>query len=230
MQAVPWNSSLLAYNARAAGLSDRVASDRLLLASFSKRFSLATMSRVRFIVFLVLTLASLIAARVAPERRQVSPIPTGTTTTTLQWTVTAISDKASGTTLMAVIASPATTPAWPPPAVTVTVNTEVHITLVNSMPATPTELSEKVTLHFHGLLMNDGFVSMDGPEGITQWQVATQQLSRPETDEYNAQRRPKQQCDLLLQIRCKQARDILDSQPRSRPVPEGAPNPVRRHE
>jgi len=120
-------------------------------------------------VLFVLLLAHQITALVPPERRQVSPIPTGTSTTTLQWTVTAISDTESSTTLMAVIASPATTAAWPPPAVTVTVNTEVHITLVNSMPA---ELSEKVTLHFHGLLMNDGFVSMDGPEGITQWQVS----------------------------------------------------------
>ena len=32
--------------------------------------------------------------------------------------------------------------------------------------------NEEVTLHFHSLLMDQGFVSMDGPEGITQWSVA----------------------------------------------------------
>ena len=131
--------------------------------------TLLTMAATMYGMLLFLLLAHGIAALVAPERRQVSPIPTGTTTTTIQWTVTAISDTASSTTLMAVIASPAVTAAWPPPAVTVTVNTEVHITVVNNMPLLPAKLSEKVTLHFHGLLMNDGFVSMDGPELITQW-------------------------------------------------------------
>lgn len=43
----------------------------------------------------------------------------------------------------------------------------MRITLVNDI--TP---AEDVTLHFHGVVMGDGYVSMDGPESVTQWYVS----------------------------------------------------------
>jgi FtsP/CotA-like multicopper oxidase with cupredoxin domain len=52
---------------------------------------------------------------------------------------------------------------WPPPTLELEVNQWVRITLYNALP------SENITLHFHGLLQESGFVSMDGPEDVTQW-------------------------------------------------------------
>jgi FtsP/CotA-like multicopper oxidase with cupredoxin domain len=59
--------------------------------------------------------------------------------------------------------TPSPTTSWPPPAVVVDVGQRVRIVLVNSLT------DEKVTLHFHGVLMDDGEASMDGPEMVTQW-------------------------------------------------------------
>ncbi|KAK4451977.1 multicopper oxidase [Podospora aff. communis PSN243] len=57
---------------------------------------------------------------------------------------------------------PRPTTLWPPPAVEVSVGQRVRIVLVNNIP------DEKVTLHFHGVLMDGGYSSMDGPEMVTQ--------------------------------------------------------------
>lgn len=50
---------------------------------------------------------------------------------------------------------------WPPPAVQVKVGERIRIALKN-------EMNEDVTLHFHGLLMENGYTVMDGPQGLIQ--------------------------------------------------------------
>ncbi len=55
---------------------------------------------------------------------------------------------------------------WPPAAPTVQENQRVRVTLVNKLDAPH---AEKITLHFHGLVQNQGYVSMDGPESVSQW-------------------------------------------------------------
>ncbi len=78
-----------------------------------------------------------------------SPLPTGTAT------VIGIVARSGGG---------APTTYWPPPVVTAHVGQRIRLTLVNTLP-------EKVTLHFHGILMDKGYGVMDGPEMVTQWYV-----------------------------------------------------------
>ena len=52
---------------------------------------------------------------------------------------------------------------WPPPSITVNVYQRIRIKLVNRMAD-----NEPVTLHFHGILQENGYTTMDGPQGITQ--------------------------------------------------------------
>jgi hypothetical protein len=50
---------------------------------------------------------------------------------------------------------------WPPPAIQVAKGDRIRIALVN-------QLGEDVTLHFHGLLMENGYTIMDGPQHLIQ--------------------------------------------------------------
>ena len=63
---------------------------------------------------------------------------------------------------------------WPPPPVSVSVNQRIRIKVTNRMSD-----DEAVTLHFHGILQKDGYVTMDGPQGITQrYSIPSQTLSQ----------------------------------------------------
>jgi len=52
---------------------------------------------------------------------------------------------------------------WPPPNITVNIFQRIRIKLVNKMAD-----NEPVTLHFHGILQENGYTTMDGPQGLTQ--------------------------------------------------------------
>jgi len=52
---------------------------------------------------------------------------------------------------------------WPPPSIVVNVLQRIRIKLVNRMAE-----NEPVTLHFHGILQENGYTTMDGPQGLTQ--------------------------------------------------------------
>jgi FtsP/CotA-like multicopper oxidase with cupredoxin domain len=85
------------------------------------------------------------------------------------WVVTSTTSMSSQGTPVSVHAVDVdnTGPRWPPPVVSVTRNDRVRIVLVNKLG--DDTKSENVTLHFHGLLQQNGYGSMDGPETIVQW-------------------------------------------------------------
>ncbi|KAG4443253.1 hypothetical protein IFR05_001296 [Cadophora sp. M221] len=52
---------------------------------------------------------------------------------------------------------------WPPPTIDIQVGQRIRIKLKNRIDGT-----EPITLHFHGLLQENGYTVMDGPQGLTQ--------------------------------------------------------------
>jgi len=61
---------------------------------------------------------------------------------------------------------------FPPPTITVKKGQRIRIKLVNNLPN-----YESITLHFHGILQKNGYVVMDGPQGLTQRSVCYSNLA-----------------------------------------------------
>ncbi|KAI9846859.1 MAG: hypothetical protein M1837_003471 [Sclerophora amabilis] len=59
---------------------------------------------------------------------------------------------------------------WPPPSIEMEKGQRLRITVENELPEV-----EKLTLHFHGFHQKNGYISMDGPEHLSQCGVAPRQ-------------------------------------------------------